>query len=264
MWGQQVVVENKPGSGGNVGIEVAARAEPDGYTLLLAPVAIAVNRFLYPSIAIDPVSNFAPVTLICTQPNIMAVTNALPVRTVGEFIAHAKQNHLSYASAGQGTSLHLCGELFKHMAGIDMLHVPYRGTAPAVNDLIPGRVHAMFSSMGSSLPLVRSGSVRGLAVTTARRVPAVADMPSISESGVPGFDVSSWFAFFAPAKTPPEIVDRMNVDTVKALADAAVRPKLEELGSIIVGSTPAELAAHLKAEIGKWGPVIEQAGIKGT
>jgi tripartite-type tricarboxylate transporter receptor subunit TctC len=264
LWGQQVVIENKGGAGGNIGIEAVARADSDGYTILISSTAQAVNRFLYPALSYDPVADFAPVTLLCLQPNIMVVPNSSPAKSVMEFIEHAKKKRgaVAYASAGNGTSLHLCGELFKRMAGIEMTHVPYRGSAPALSDLMPGRVDAMFNSAGSVLGHVRAGRVRGLAVTTLARAPFAPELPTIAEAGVPGFDVSSWFAFFVPAKTSPEIVKRMHADTVAALAHPPVKEKLEQLGATIIGSTPAGLAAHLKAEMGKWGPVIIEAGIK--
>jgi tripartite-type tricarboxylate transporter receptor subunit TctC len=264
VWGQQVVVENKPGAGANIGSDTAAKAEPDGYTLVVMSVPLAVNKFLYASLSYDPVGDFAPVTLLVMQPNIMAVSNVLPVRSVGEFIAYARDHagKISYASSGNGTSLHLCGELFKRMAGVEMTHIPYRGAGPAMNDVIPGRVDLIFDNVSSILPHVKSGSVRGLAVTTARRIAAAPDLPTIAETGVPGFDVSSWFALFAPARTPPEIIARINRDTVAALRHASVQPRLEDLGSEIVGSTPEVLAAHLKSEMDKWGPVIRDAKIR--
>ena len=189
-----------------------------------------------------------------------------PARSVTEFIAHAKANKgkITFASSGHGTSVHLSGELFKRMAGIEMLHVPYRGAGPAFTDLIPGRVDVMFNNIGAVLPMIQGGQLRGLAVTTAKRTPAAPDLPPIAEVGVPGFDVSSWYAFFAPAKTPPEIIRKMNADTVAALNDPATKQKLESLGVVVQGSTPAELGAFLKAEMDKWGPVIKEAGISGT
>jgi len=262
IWGQQVVIENKPGAGGNIGADAAARAEPDGYTMLIASFPHAVARFLYPALSYDLVTGFAPVTLIGFTPNIMVVPNSSPARSVAEFIAHAKANKLTFASSGVGTSIHLSGELFKRVAGIDMTHVPYRGGAPAVADLIPGRVDLMFNVMSSVLPQVRAGAMRGLAVTTAQRVAAAAEFPTFAEAGVPGFEVTGWFGFFVPAKTPPDIVAKIHADTVTALADPVLRGRLEELGIVVVGSTPAELAAFLKAEIDKWGPVIKEAGIR--
>jgi tripartite-type tricarboxylate transporter receptor subunit TctC len=263
MWGQQMVVENRGGGGANIGMEAVARADPDGYTMLLTSMPLTVNRFLYPSLGYDPVADFAAVSLLCDYPNIMAVPITSPAHSVTDFIANAKANpgKVAFASSGHGTSVHLSGELFKRMAGIEMLHVPYRGGGPALNDLIPGRVDVMFNNIGSVLPLIQGGKLRGLAVTTAKRSPAIPQLPPIAEAGVPGFDVSSWYGFFAPAKTPPEIVSKMHADTVAALADPTTKSRLEQLGVVVVGSTPAELAAYLKSEMDKWGPVIKEAGI---
>jgi tripartite-type tricarboxylate transporter receptor subunit TctC len=264
MWGQQMVVENRGGGGANIGMEAVARADPDGYTILLTSMPLTVNRFLYPSLGYDPVADFAPVSLLCDYPNIMAVPITSPAHSVTEFIANAKANpgKVTFASSGHGTSVHLSGELFKRMAGIEMLHVPYRGGGPALNDLIPGRVDVMFNNIGSVLPLIQGGKLRGLGVTTAKRSPAIPQLPPIAEAGLPGFDVSSWYGFFAPAKTPPEIVSKVHADTVAALADPITKSRLEQqLGVVVIGSTPAELAAYLKSEIDKWGPVIKEAGI---
>jgi tripartite-type tricarboxylate transporter receptor subunit TctC len=263
IWGQQMVVENRGGGGANIGMEAVARAEPDGYTMLLTSMPLAVNRYLYPSLGYDPVADLAPVSLLCDYPNIMAVPITSPAHSVTEFIANAKANpgKIAFASSGHGTSVHLSGELFKRMAGIEMLHVPYRGAGPALNDLLPGRVDVMFNNIGAVLPLIQGGKLRGLAVTTAKRSPAIPQLPPIAEAGVPGFDVSSWYGFFAPAKTPPEIVRKMHADTVAALADPTTKSRLEQLGVVVVGSTPAELAAYLKSEMEKWGPVIKEAGI---
>jgi tripartite-type tricarboxylate transporter receptor subunit TctC len=264
MWGQQVVIENRPGAGSNIGAQVVAQADPDGYTLYIASVPHAVNRFLYPTLSYDPIADFAPVTLICMQPNIMVVPNSSPAKSVMEFVSRAKANprRISYGSGGIGTSVHLSGELFMRMTGIEMTHVPYRGSAPALQDVIAGRLDLIFDNIMPALPHVRSGSARGLAVTTARRLPAAPELPTIAEAGVAGFDVSSWFAFFVPAKTPSAIVDRMHRDVVSALAHPPVRERLEPLGAAIVGSTPDELARHIRAEMDKWGPVIREAKIK--
>jgi tripartite-type tricarboxylate transporter receptor subunit TctC len=263
MWGQQMVIENRGGGATNIGTEAVVRAEPDGYTMLLQSMPLAVNRFLFPSLNYDAVDDLAPVSLLCEYTNIMAVPITSPARSVTEFIAYANANKgkVTFASSGHGTSVHLSGELFKRMAHIDMLHVPYRGAGPALNDLIPGRVDVMFNNIGAVLPLIQGGKLRGLAVTTAKRTPAVPDLPPIAEAGVPGFDVSSWYAFFAPAKTPPEIVAKMHADTVAALNDPTTKARLEQLGVVVVGSTPAALAAFLKSEMDKWGPVIKDAGI---
>jgi tripartite-type tricarboxylate transporter receptor subunit TctC len=263
IWGQQMVVENRGGGATNIGTEAVVRSDPDGYTMLLQSMPLAVNRFLFPSLNFDPVGDLAPVSLLCDYPNIMAVPITSPARSVTDFIAYAKANKgkVTFASSGHGTSVHLSGELFKRMAGIEMLHVPYRGAGPALNDLLPGRVDVMFNNIGAVLPLIQSDKLRGLAVTTAKRTPAAPNLPPIAEVGVPGFDVSSWYALFAPARTPPEIIRKMHADTVAALTDPATRERLEQLGVVVIGSTPAELAATLKSEMDKWGPVIKEAGI---
>ena len=264
VWGQSVVVENKPGAGGNIAADMVAHSDPDGYTIFIVGPGLATNQFLYPSLSYDPVGDFAPVTRLITQPNLMCVPNSSPAKSVKEFIAYCNENKgkVTYASSGNGTTLHLGGELFKRMAKVEMTHIPYRGGAPAINDLIPGRVDVIFDNMPSILSHVKAGSLRGLAVTTKDRVAVVADIPTIAESGVPGFDVFSWFGFFVPAKTPQDIVARINADTNAALAHASVKPRFEELGAAPKGSTPAELAAFLKSEIDKWGPVIRDARIK--
>jgi tripartite-type tricarboxylate transporter receptor subunit TctC len=184
---------------------------------------------------------------------------------VKDFIdyANANKGKVTFASSGHGTSVHLSGELFKRRAGIEMVHVPYRGAGPALNDLIPGRVDVMFNNIGAVLPLIQAGKLRGLAVTTAKRSPAVPHLPTIAESGLSGFDVSSWYAFFMPAKTPPAIVRKAYADTVTAITDPVIKERLEKLGVVVVGSTPEGLAAHLQSEMDKWGPVIKAAGIKG-
>jgi tripartite-type tricarboxylate transporter receptor subunit TctC len=263
IWRQQVVVENRTGGSGNIAAEAVARSEPDGYTILAAPPSLAVANALFSSLSYDPIADFAPVSLIGTYPNIMVVPMSSPAHSVAEFIAHAKANRgkTTYASGGHGSSLHLAGELFKRMTGIEMSHVPYRGAAPAFNDLIPGRVDVMFNLLASSLPHVRAGRLRGLGVTTLERVAVAPDLPTVSESGVPGFDVSSWIGLFVPVKTPPQIVSRLHADTVAALGDPATRQKLADMGVVVVGSTPRELADAVKADVVKWGPVIKDAGI---
>ena len=199
---------------------------------------------------------------MCVYPNIMAVPNSSPDHSVPEFIARAKANpgKVTYCSSGIGTSLHLAGELFKRMAGVDLTHIPYRGAAPALTDLLPGRVDAIFSNFPSTLPYVQDGRLRGLAVTTAQRQPEVPDLPAIAEF-VPGYDVSCWFALFVAAKTPPAIVAKLNADAVAALNTPSVKQRYAQLGATVVGSTQAELATHLKAEMERWGPVIKAAGI---
>ena len=264
VWGQQVVIETRGGAGGNIGAQIAAQADPDGYTLFISSVGQAVNRFLYTSLGYDPIADFAPVTLICLQPNIMVVPNSSPAKSVPEFIAYAKANpgRVTFGSGGNGTSVHLCGELFKRVTGIEMTHVPYRGAGPALADLIAGRLDVIFDNITGSLTQVQAGSARGLAVTTAKRSPAVPDLPTLAEAGVPGFDVSAWFAFYLPGKTPPEIVRKAHADIVAAMAHPPVKERLQQLGADLVGSTPAELARHIQAEMDKWGPVIREAKIR--
>ena len=264
MWGQQMVIENKGGAGGNIAAQAVLQADPDGYTVYICSIGHAINRFLYPSLGYDPVADFAPVTLMCLYPNILAVPNSSPYRSVQAFIAAAKAapGKLTYASSGVGTSLHLAGELFKRMAGVDLTHIPYRGAGPALNDLIPGRVDAIFANFPSTLPYVQNGQLRGLAVTTATRQPEVPDLPTIAESGLPGFDVSSWFALFVAARTPQGIVTKLHQDAVAALHHPPVKQRYAQLGATVVASTPAELAAHLKSEMERWGPVIKAAGIR--
>jgi tripartite-type tricarboxylate transporter receptor subunit TctC len=265
IWGQQVVIENKGGAGGNIALDMVAHAPPDGYSMIISSIGLAINRYLFPSLPYNPDADFAPVTLLCQYPNLMVVPNSSPAKSVQEFIAYAKANRgkVTFASSGAGTSTHLSGELFKRMSGIEMTHVPYRGATLALNDLIPGRIDMMFNTIGGLLPPVRNGQLRGLAVSTAERFPTAPEFPTVAESGLPGFDVPSWYAFFVPAKTPPDIVRRIHADTVAVLAEPAVKAKLELLGVVIVGSTPEMLAAQVKIETEKWGPIIKGAGIKG-
>jgi tripartite-type tricarboxylate transporter receptor subunit TctC len=264
VWGQSVVVENKPGAGGNIAADMVAHSDPDGYTIFISGPGMATNQFLYPSLSYDSVGDFAPVTMLITQPNLMCVSNSSPAKSVREFIAYCNENKgkVTYASSGNGTTLHLSGELFKRLAKVEMTHIPYRGGAPAINDLIPGRVDVIFDNMPSILSHVKAGSLRGLAVTTKDRVAVVPDIPTIAESGVPGFDVFSWFGFFVPAKTPQDVIARINADTNAALVYPPVKSRFDELGANPKGSTPAELAAFLKSEIDKWGPVIREAKIR--
>ena len=264
VWGQTVVIENKPGAGGNIASEMVAHSDPDGYTIFIVGPGLATNQFLYPSLSYDPVGDFAPVTLLITQPNVMCVPNSKPAKSVREFIAYCNDNRgkVTYASSGNGTTLHLSGELFKRLANVEMTHIPYRGGALAINDLLPGRVDVSFDNMPSIIGHVRAGAVRALAVTTKERVPVVPDLPTIAEAGVPGFDVSSWFGFFVPVRTPQEIIAKLNADTNAALAHASVKPRFDDLGATPRGTTPGQLAAFLKSEIDKWGPVIRDARIK--
>src|SRR3981081_2309396 len=262
VWGQSVVVENKPGAGGNIASDMVAHSDPDGYTIFISGPPLATNQFLYPSLSYDPVADFAPVTLLITQPNLMCVPNSSPAKSVQEFIAYCNENKgkVTYASSGNGTTLHLSGELFKRLAKVEMTHIPYRGGAPAINDLIPGRVDVIFDNLPSIISHVKAGSLRGIAVSTKDRVAVVPDIPTIAET-VPGFDVFSWFGFFVPVKTPQDVIAKINADTNAALVHPPVKSRFEELGANPKGSTPAQLAAFLKSEIDKWGPAIREAKI---
>jgi tripartite-type tricarboxylate transporter receptor subunit TctC len=262
--GYQVIVENKGGGNTNIGTEDVARAVPDGYTLLFGQPALAINRFLFPTLGYDAVRDFAPVSLLASYPDMMTVPNTSPAKTVAEFIAFAKSNgdRTTFTSPGVGSSPHLAGELFKRRAGIEMTHVPYRGSGPAATDTIAGRVDVFFDTFASALPLVQGGQLRGLAVTSAKRSPFAPELPSIAEAALPDFDVSGWYAFYVPAKTPPEIVHKLNADVVTALKDPELRDRLEKLGVVVVGSTPEQLDQHFKAELALWEPVIKAANIK--
>ena len=264
LLGQQVIIDNRPGAGSNIGAEAAARSAPDGYTMLLGTPTLAINRFLYASLGYDSLADLAPVSLLCRFPNILAVSMSSPITSVRGFIDQAAANpgKVTYSSPGIGTTPHLSGELFKRKAGIELTHVPYRGAAAgAVTDAIAGRVDAIFNTTGSLLQTVRNGQLRALAVTTAQRFSTAPELPTIAESGVPGFDVSSWYALFMPAKTPADIIAKVNAATVRALSEAEVRAKFEPLGVVVESSTPEALGVLLKSEIEKWGPIIKAAGI---
>jgi tripartite-type tricarboxylate transporter receptor subunit TctC len=262
IWGRQVLVESKVGASGNIAAEFVAHSNSDGTTIYIATFPHVVNRYFYPALAYDPLADFAAVTLIAAYPLVMVVPNSSPAHSVSEFVAYAKTKHLTYASSGAGTSLHLAGELFKRKAGIDMTHVSYRGAGPAFQDLIPGRIDAMINFTSSSLPLVRQGQLRALAVTTAQRLAVAPEIPTMAEAGVAGVEVTSFGAFLVPAKTPPEIVRKIHDDTVAVLAQPAVRTKLEQNGAVIIGSTPQELLSFMTAETQKWGQVIAAANIR--
>ena len=263
MWDQQVIIENKPGGGTNIAAELVAKSGPDGYAILYATSSLAVAPSLYRTLGYDPVGDFAPVSHLFSFPFYMFVPNSSPARTVLELIAFAKANpgKLTLASPGTGSAPHLTGELFRRMAGIDMTHVPYRGAGPVLNDLIPGRVDVYFAS-GSLLENVQAGQIRVLAVTGPKRDPAAPNVPTIAEAGLPDFEVMSWQGLFVPAKTPSEIVRRINASAVAALADPMVKAKAQQIGYVPVGSTPEQLAKMLTAEIGKWSAVIKDAGLK--
>jgi tripartite-type tricarboxylate transporter receptor subunit TctC len=260
-WGQQAVVENKPGAGTNLAAALVAGSDPDGYVMFTGTSALATTRLLYRSLPYS-LSDLAPVSMMCSFPLLLLVPNSSPAKTVPEFIAFAKKNkgHVTYASPGVATGPHLAGEMLKQMAGIEMTHVPYRGDAPALTDTIAGRVDLQIGGP-AMLEQARAGQVRALAFATAKRSPLEPNLPTVAEAGFPDFDVGGFFAFFVPAKTPRAIIDKIHDDTVAAVHDPAVKAKFERIGMVAIGSTPDELAAALKAETERWTPVIKEAKI---
>ena len=264
-WGQAVVVENRPGAGGNLGSDVVAKAAPDGYTLLVGAVSPqAINVTLYPKMPYDVMRDFAHITLIAAVPNLLEVHPSVPVKTVKELIdlARSKPGKLSYASSGNGTSIHLSAELFKTMAGVDMLHVPYKGSAPAVTDLLAGQVQLMFDNLPSSIAQVKAGKLRPIAVTTLKRSPALPDVPTIAESGLPGYDASSWFGMHAPAGTPKDIISKIHGVVTKSLQTPQMIERLSTQGAQPVGNTPEEFTEFLRVEIAKWAKVVKASGAR--
>jgi tripartite-type tricarboxylate transporter receptor subunit TctC len=261
VWGQQVTIENRGGASGNLAAENVAHSPPDGYTLFLAGDFQSTNIFLHPKLSYDPVADFAPVSLVVQYTNAAAVPNSSPAHTIKEFIDYAKTKDLSFASPGLGVSGHLAFLQLVRETKIKLNVIPYRGAAPAIQDLIPGRVDLFFNNLSPMISLMEQKQLRVLAVTTLKRSPAAPDVPTIAESGLPGFDVPGWYAFFVPAKTPPEIVRKMYTDTAAVLAEPATKKRLEDLGLFVVGSTPEHLGNYLKSEMDKWGPVLKEAGL---
>ncbi len=261
-WGQSVIVDNKPGAGGNIGADAVAKAPGDGHTLVVGTVGThAINGALYKKMPYDMVKDFTPIGLLATTPNVLVVNNEVPARTLKEFIDLGKrQGNMSFASSGSGTSIHVSGELFKSMTGIDMKHVPYKGRASAIPDLLGGRVTMMFDNLPSSLPLVREGKLRALGVTSPRRSPAAPDIPTLSEAGLPGFEAVSWFALFAAPGTPKPVADKLSTQVAEVLKQPDVAKKLSDLGLEPVGSTPDELARYQQTEIAKWAKVVKESG----
>lgn len=263
-WGQQIVVDNRPGAGGNIGSGVVAKAEPDGHTLLMVSIGHAVNPSLYAKMPFDPVADFTPVTLVATVPNLLVVHPSVPAASVEELIALAQEQpgKITYASAGYGTSIHLAGELFKSMTGVDMVHIPYKGSGPAVTDLVGGHVQTMFDSITSALPHVRAGKLKALGVTSAKRSSILPEVLTIAEAGVAGYEVDPWFGLLAPAGTPPAIVDRIQKKVAEALELPDVKEKLAGIGAEPIGSTPEAFRQHLAAETAKWHALVTKAGIR--
>jgi tripartite-type tricarboxylate transporter receptor subunit TctC len=264
-FGQQIVIENRPGAGGVIGAEVAAKAAPDGYTLLIGQASnFAINQHLMSRLPYDPVKDFAPVSLIAGSPNLLVVHPSLPVRTVKDLVAlaRARPGSINYASAGNGSPGHLAAEYFKKVAKIDMTHVPYKGAAPALMDVIAGHASLYLTSPIAAQPHVRSGRLRQVAVTSAQRFPPLPDVPTIAESGYPQIDVTSWWGLLVPAGVSKEIIARLHAETVKALNTAEMRERLAGQGANVMTNTPEQFAAYIKSEIAKWGRIVTESGAR--
>jgi tripartite-type tricarboxylate transporter receptor subunit TctC len=261
--GQQFVIENKPGAGNNIGTEAVVNAAPDGYTLLLVNPAHGINATLYPKLSFNFIRDIAPVAGIMRVPNVMEVNPEVPAKNVAEFITYAKANpgKINWASSGNGTSVHLSGELFKVMTGVQLTHVPYRGSAPALTDMISGQVQVMFDNMPSSMSHIQAGKLRALAVTTAQRSPVLPDVPTVAET-VPGYEASAWFGLGAPKGTPRAIIDKLNKEVNAALVDPKVKTRLAELGgNTLLPGTPEDFGKVIAEETDKWAKVIKSAGV---
>ena len=262
--GQPFIVESRPGASSNIATEVAAKASPDGYTLFLATIANTINATLYPRLPFDFVRDFAPLILTAATPNLLAVHPSVPARSVAELIALAKKHpgQLNYASSGAGSSPHLSAELFKSMTGVTMTHIPYKGSPPAVADLLAGEVALMFSPTSTVLPHVQVGRLRALGISTSSRLASLPDLPTIAEAGLPGYETITWFGFVAPAGTPAPVIARLNSDILKVLQSTDVRRTFAAQGIEALGGTPEQFAAYIRDEIAKWAKVIRTAGMR--
>lgn len=262
--GQTVVVENRAGANSNLGAEAVARSPADGYTVFVFTIANTINATLYDKLGYDPQKDFEPVGLIAKVPNILVVNNNVPVKTLAEYVAYAKAQPqgVTFASSGSGSSIHLSGEMFKMVAKLNLLHVPYRGSAPAVTDLIGGQVQSMFDNAPSAMPHILGGRLRPLAITSAQRSPLLPDVPTVAESGYAGFDVQSWFGLAVPRGTPQPVVDKLNAELGKVLAMPDVKKRLGELGATPAGGSPADMRGFVDAEVKRWHTVVKASGAK--
>jgi tripartite-type tricarboxylate transporter receptor subunit TctC len=264
-WGQPVVIDNRPGAGGNLGSEIAAQQPADGYTIFFGTVANAISTTYYSKLNYDYLKDFTPITLVATTPLVVIVNADVPYKNMNELVAYAKANpgKINFGSGGVGTSNHLAGEMFKSATGIDMVHVPYKGTPAAIADLMSGQISVMFDNIVSAMPHIKSGRLKPIAVTSAKRVPSLPDVPTVAESGVPGFESVSWIGALVPAGTPKEIVDKLHTDIVAVLRMPEVQEKLATSGAFTVGNTQEEFAAWNRNEIAKWGRAVKASGAKG-
>ena len=261
--GQTFLIENKPGAGNNIGVEAVVNAPPDGYTMLLVNPANGINATLYKNLSFNFIRDIAPVAGLVRTPNVMEVTNSLPVKTVQEFIAHCKANpgKINMASSGSGTSVHLSGELFKSMTGCDMVHVPYKGAGPALTDLMGGQVHVIFDNLPSSIGHIKGGKIRALAVTSEQREPSLPQVPTVAET-VPGYEATAWFGIGMPKNTPRDVIEKVNAEVNRALADPKMRERLAELGGKPIAGTPEDFGKVIAAETAKWEKVVISSGAK--
>ncbi len=264
-WGQPVVIDNRPGAGGNLGSELAAQQPADGYTIFFGTVANAISTTYYSKLNYDYLKDFTPITLVATTPLVVIVNPGVPYRNMNELVAFAKANpgKINFGSGGVGTSNHLAGEMFKAITGTDMVHVPYKGTPAAIADLMSGQISVMFDNIVSAMPHIKSGRLKPIAVTSARRVPSLPDVPTVAESGVAGFEAVSWIGALVPAGTPKDIVDKLHTDIVAVLRMPEVQEKLATSGAFTVGNTQEEFAAWNRNEIAKWGRAVKASGAKG-